>query len=172
MSRAFVKEDDSGTAPLIPPRAALPPNTPNYVTPNGLEELRLELQNLESQRSQAEQLRDNDAERTRKLTIVKAQIAALTQRINNAKVVEPKHEKPGEVRFGSIVCLQTVKGGRRGTTRKFKIVGVDEADVKLQKIAFVAPIAKAVIGHKLNDEVNLTFGQKTEMAKITSITYE
>ncbi len=32
MSRAFVKEDDSRQPPIIPPRAALPQGTPNYVT--------------------------------------------------------------------------------------------------------------------------------------------
>jgi hypothetical protein len=47
MSRALVKEDDSGEAPIIPPRAALPPGTPNYVTPHGLDLLRSELQELE-----------------------------------------------------------------------------------------------------------------------------
>jgi transcription elongation factor GreB len=43
MSRGFVKEDDQEEAPIIPPRAALPNGVTNYVTPNGLQELKTEL---------------------------------------------------------------------------------------------------------------------------------
>lgn len=42
MSRGFVKEDDQEEAPIIPPRAALPSGQTNYVTPNGLKELKEE----------------------------------------------------------------------------------------------------------------------------------
>jgi len=46
MSRGFVKEDDQEEAPIIPPRAALPNGVTNYVTPNGLQELKTELKQL------------------------------------------------------------------------------------------------------------------------------
>ena len=54
MSRAFLKEDTSGERPVIPPRAALPPGTPNYVTPRGLEKLREELAGMETERTRTE----------------------------------------------------------------------------------------------------------------------
>lgn len=54
MSRAFVKEDNAGELPIIPPRAALPPGATNYVTPQGLEQLRAELIALEAERTKVE----------------------------------------------------------------------------------------------------------------------
>ena len=62
MSRGFVKEDDAQQPPLVPPRAALPPGTPNYVTPTGLEQLRQELVRLEAERAVAEADRANDTD--------------------------------------------------------------------------------------------------------------
>lgn len=171
MSRAFVKEDDAGEAPIIPPRAALPPNTPNYVTPKGLQLLRQEQEALEAERLEQETRKDNDAERTRQLTILKGKLAALKQRIVTAKVIEAKEQPQDEVRFGARVSLKTVAGGRKGMKREFQIVGVDEADLKQQKIAFVAPIARAVNGHKQGDEVSLSFGPKEEKVVISSLSY-
>jgi len=43
MSRGFVKEEDQEEPVIIPPRAAIPDGVTNYVTPNGLQELQLEL---------------------------------------------------------------------------------------------------------------------------------
>ena len=42
MSKAFTKEDAPDVPLLVPPRAALPPGVPNYVTPRGLRLLRAE----------------------------------------------------------------------------------------------------------------------------------
>lgn len=171
MSRAFVKEDDAGQAPIIPPRAALPPNTPNYVTPYGLEQLRQEQAQLEAERLEQETRKDNDAERTRQLTILKGKLAELKQRIATAKVIDPKEQPHDEVRFGARVTLKTLAGGKKGMKREFQIVGVDEADLKQQKIAFVAPIAQAVNGHKKGDDIILRFGPREETVTISTVEY-
>src|SRR5688572_15110576 len=98
MSRAFAKEDDSGQPPIIPPRAALPPGTPNYVTPRGLELLRNELAELETERTKAEANRTDESERSRQLSILNGRISALTGRIASAKVVDTSNQPPEEVR--------------------------------------------------------------------------
>jgi len=172
MSRAFVKEDDSGEAPIIPPRAALPPGVTNYVTPRGLVQLRNELTELEAERTKAEANRENEAERTRQLTILNGQIAALTSRIATAKVIDTKDQDTNLVRFGATVTLKTITGKKPGTVRKFTIVGVDEASVEEGRIAFVAPIARAVTGAKIGQQVTLPFGKNAEVVEVTTITYE
>lgn len=171
MSRAFTKEDDSLEAPIIPPRAALPPGTPNYVTPAGLEQLRAELLALEAERTQAEANRDNEADRTRLLTVFNGRIGALNERISSARVVDPRAQPAKEVRFGATVSLQTVSGGQPGTTRRFTIVGVDEASVAEGKVAFVAPIARAVLGAKLGKSVTLRLGPREETVTVAQISY-
>jgi transcription elongation factor GreB len=172
MSRGFTKEDDAQTPPIIPPRAALPPGTPNYVTPHGLEQLRAELAALEAERAQAEANRDNDTDRTHQLSFFNGRLALLTERLGSAKVVEPPTKPLKEVRFGATVTLRTVSGGPKvGFERKFTIVGVDEADIATGKVAFVAPIARAVQGAKLNKQVALKLGPKEEVVEVVSISY-
>ena len=172
MSRGFVKEDDSQQPPIIPPRAALPPGTPNYVTPAGLEQLRAELTALEAERTQAEANRDNDTDRTHLLSLYNGRIALLTERIASAKVVDPRTQPPKEVRFGATVTLRTVSGGKVGFERKFTIVGADEANVAEGKVAFISPIARAVQGAKLGKSVALKLGPKEEVVEVAAIAYE
>lgn len=171
MSRGFVKEDDAQTPPLIPPRAALPLGTPNYVTPHGLERLRAELATLETDRAHAEADHSNDTDRTHRLSLFNGRIALLRERLSSAKVVDAAGQPPGEVRFGATVTLCTVSGGKPGFERTFTIVGVDEADVALGDVAFVAPIARAVLGAKLKQQVPLTLGGRAEVVAVTGISY-
>ena len=62
------------------------------------------------------------------------------------------------MRFGATVTLRTVRGGKPGLARTFTIVGVDEADVAAGKVAFVAPIARAVLGARLGGTATLRLG--------------
>lgn len=171
MSRAFTKEDDAQQPPIIPPRAALPAGTPNYVTPHGLELLRTELIELETERAQAEANRDNDADRTRQLSLFNGRLSDLAARVASAKVVDPRQQPADEVRFGATVTLRTVSGGKLGLERKFTLVGADEASVAEGKVAFVAPIAKVVQGAKLGQQVTLRLGPNEEVVEVAAITY-
>lgn len=171
MSRAFVKEDDAGQAPIIPPRAALPPGTPNYVSPRGLEKLRSELAMLEAERTQIEANHEDEAERTRMLTIINGRLSELSQRLGSAKLIDPRGQPGDQVRFGATVSLRTLSGGKKGTLRKFTIVGVDEASVAEGRIAFVAPIVQAVMGTRPGDKVTLRFGRGEEVVEVVSIHY-
>ena len=57
--------------------------------------------------------------------------------------------KTERVRFGSRVTVELEDGSRR----EFEIVGEDEADPAVGKIAYVAPVAAAMIGAQLGDRV-------------------
>jgi transcription elongation factor GreB len=167
MSRGFVKEEDQEEAPLIPPRAALPPGVPNYVTPSGLQALLEEKAALEQ--AKADNKKESETERRYEQLMLEGKLKLLVERINTARVVEPSGSVE-EIRFGTTVTLKTLKGKKPGFTRKFAIVGVDEADVKAGKIAFIAPIAKAVMGKKAGEEVAFQLGKETEILKVLEIT--
>jgi transcription elongation factor GreB len=171
MSRGFVKEDDAQTPPIVPPRAALPPGTPNYVTPTGLALLREELDALVATRTQTEADRDNDTDRTHRLSLLNGRLALLTERLASAKVIDPTTQPPGEVRFGATVVLRTLSGGKVGFERRLTLVGVDEASVAAGKIGFIAPIARAIIGAKLGQKIELHLGPKPETVEVIGITY-
>jgi transcription elongation factor GreB len=170
MSRAFTKED-AWEEPVIPPRAALPDGVPNYVTPRGLTLLREELAALEAARQSRNAERSDETERRRGLEIANRRLADLAARIASAEVVDPARQAHDQVRFGATVTLRTVQGERAGEERRIAIVGVDEADPDEGRIAFVAPIARAVLGHKVGDIAALRTARGEERLEIVAIAY-
>ena len=165
MSRGFVKEDDQEEAPIIPPRAALPVGQINYVTPNGLNELKKEEGELIEERSGIDI--ENETERRRTKAVVDGKLKLLRERISTARLLDLADQPEDEVRFGARVVLKQDE-----RKQEFQIVGVDEADVKKQKIAFVAPIAKAVTGKKVGDKIDFLMGKETRKLEILKITYK
>lgn len=166
MSRGFVKEEDQEEPVLVPPRAAIPEGVTNYVTPNGLAELKKELKDLEFERAHVEA--ENDTEKRRSQSLIDGKINLLTERLNTARMLDPKDQPEDEIRFGAHVELKNVTSGQ---VQEFQIVGVDEADIKKKKIAFVAPIAKAVTGKKVGEEIDFKLGNEVRKLKILRISY-
>lgn len=167
MSRGFVKEDDQEEAPFIPPRAALPAGVTNYVTPKGFDHLQEERRVLENQRTNLQA--ENDTERRRSLAVIDGKLNLLNERISSARILDPSGQPADVVRFGAQVVLKVLE---KNSVQKFQIVGVDEADVKKQKIAFVAPIARAVTGKKIGEVAEFKLGNELRKLEIIDITYK
>lgn len=167
MSRAFAREGDVDGPLVVPPRASLPPGVPNYVTARGLELLRTELTELEAERARIDADDSDEAERTRGLNYIATRIADLLARIDSARLVEPRNQPQDEVRFGATVTLRT----RAGEERRFTIVGVDEAAAAEGRIAFTAPIARAVLGKRVGDAATLRTPRGEEVLDVVAITY-
>ncbi|HET7361777.1 MAG TPA: GreA/GreB family elongation factor [Salinimicrobium sp.] len=167
MSRGFVKEDDQEEAPFIPPRAALPTGAINYVTPRGYQLLLKEKANLETERSGLKA--ENETERRRALAVIDGKLQLLKERLASAREIDPTNQIPDEVRFGAWVSIKNIDTNEQ---QEFQIVGVDEADVKKSKIAFVAPIAKAITGKKVGETANFKLGVEVRMLKILKISYK
>jgi transcription elongation GreA/GreB family factor len=136
MSVAFRRESDEEH---LEPRFELPiPPGPNLVTARGLAQIEARNAELEAAiaAASAEQLpalqRDQRYWRNRLST---ARIAPMAS---------------GEiVAFGTAVTIV-----QDGTARAFTIVGHDESDPAQSRIAFTAPLAKALIGAEVGDEVD------------------
>ncbi|WP_310991027.1 GreA/GreB family elongation factor [Aequorivita marina] len=167
MSRGFVKEEDQEETPIIPPRAALPEGTTNYVTPNGMQELLKEREQLEAERTNLDTT--HEQQRRIELGVINGKLDLLNERIASARVLDPKNQPKDEVRFGATV---TYKITTMKTPLTFQIVGVDEADINKKKIAFVAPIAVAITGHKEGDEVSFNLGGEKRMIKVVAVQYQ
>ena len=168
MSRAFVKDDAPDGPPIITPRASLPAGVPNYVTPRGLALLRDERVALEAARTRLNAGDAEDPEQQRQLAIVAGRLSDLTERLATAKLVNPRGQAPDTVRFGATVILQTDSGEER----RLQIVGADEADVAEGRVAFVAPIARAIIGKHCGETTTLRTPQGEEPLTVMSISYD
>jgi transcription elongation factor GreB len=172
MSKAFTRDDASDTPLVVPPRAPLPPGTPNYVTARGLHLLREELAILEAERTHRTADRDGDPDRGRALAVLTARVNELSARLAQARVVDPRDQPHDEVRFGATVRLRTVEGAGSGEERTVQIVGVDEADAAAGRVAFVAPIARAVLGLRLGETTTLALARGEDILEVTGIMYE
>lgn len=166
MSRGFVKEDDQEETPIIPPRAALPEGMTNYVTSLGIEQLLSERKALEKEISELST--SNETERRRELAVLNGKLDLLQDRIASARVLDIEKQPVEEVRFGATVTYQMLVNKIVST---FQIVGVDEADLKLKKIAFVAPIVVAITGHKIGDIIDFKLGNEIRKLEILDIKY-
>ncbi|RLB01095.1 MAG: transcription elongation factor GreA [Deltaproteobacteria bacterium] len=83
-------------------------------------------------------------------SFIETKIQELEQRLANAEVIDPVGLPKDKVVFGSKVLLCNVETGKEVT---YQIVGVDESDINQGKISVESPIAKALIGKKLDDTV-------------------
>ena len=161
MSKAFTKEDSAAEDVVVPPRAPLPPGVPNYVTPRGLALLRAERQQLESARAALREAPDGAAQ----LAALAGRFAELEQRLASAECVEPPREPPTVVRFGCHVTLLD----SAGREQHYQIVGVDEADPGAGKIAFLSPLARALLGAEVGDRVRLKKPGGSEQLELLAI---
>ena len=146
MSRAFVKGDDSDlSGEELPERPVSP--YPNYVTAQGLAQLRIKYEGLLSRHAQLKAAGE-DFDKP-KLTEIERDLRYFSQRLESAILVDVDNEPRDEVHFGATVKAETDEG----EVQEFAIVGEDEADVATGKVSWLSPLAKALIGAKIGDTV-------------------
>jgi transcription elongation factor GreB len=147
MSRAFVKENDLEHAGIDIPERPLS-NEPNYVTPNGLKLLNEKIDALEKEREILKQKKDDPIVK-QKIAVIERDMRYYAARIESAILTSPKEEDHGIVLFGAKVTVED----KDGNVSTFEIVGEDEADIHQCKVSYLSPLAEALIGSKLGDEV-------------------
>jgi transcription elongation factor GreB len=163
MSKAFTSEETAAEPVLVRPRPPLPVGSPNYVTRRGLEQLREEVARLEAERAGVEAA-DDDA-RAARLGAIATRLHELTARVGSAQVLDPG-DGGDEVRFGATVAVR----GAAGPERRYQIVGVDEADARAGRIAFISPLARALLGRRAGDTVLVDTPRGEEELEIVSVT--
>jgi len=145
VSKAFTKDDRMDEPPVVRHRPALPDGVPNYVTPSGLRGLRDELAAAEPGPRRLE----------------------MERRIAAAVLAPPPADRD-EIRFGARVAMR----GGDGEIRRVQIVGVDEANPAEGLVAFVAPLARALLGRRAGDQVTVQAPGGAEELEILSIDYD
>lgn len=86
-----------------------------------------------------------------------------------AQVIDPKTLNYPHIVFGATVKLEEVETSQDVT---YQIVGVDEADIYKNKISIASPIARALIGKKVGDEVKVTTPKGSNNYEIRGIEYK
>jgi transcription elongation factor GreA len=79
-------------------------------------------------------------------------VKEIENKLANAQIIDvTKIKYTGKVVFGSTVTLLEVGGAQK----RYKIVGEDESDLKLNKISVMSPLARALIGKSVGDSVTV-----------------
>jgi len=90
------------------------------------------------------------------------------ERIASAQLVDPRRQSHDEVRFGATVTLRH----EDGATARWTIVGVDEADPAHGRIAFLAPLARALTGLRVGDAGTLRTANGEASLEVVAIDYD
>ena len=149
------------------------------ITKEGLAKFEDELRYLESTRRrevaekihQAKELSStqNNAEyedAKNEQAMVEGRIAQLQSLITNATIIDVAGaHRSKQVILGSQVKVKTDEG----KAQEYTIVGPAEADPRAGKISNESPVGRALMGKKLNDEVQVTAPKGVITMKITKI---
>lgn len=147
MSRGFVKEDDLEHAGTDLPERPIS-ELPNYVTPHGYGLLEQSAEKLDKERAALITLNDDDIAK-QKLAVIDRDLRYLSAKLESAMVVDHAQQTKDSVLFGATVKVEDDEGN----THTFAIVGEDEADIAANKVSWASPLAKALIGHKVGENV-------------------
>ncbi|MCX6900183.1 MAG: GreA/GreB family elongation factor [Verrucomicrobia bacterium] len=167
MSRAFVREsDDQPERPTLARRVPLPPGAQNYITPDGSRRFRGELERLvRTERPRLAAADDADAKR--QLQEVNQRIDLLQRCLESAVVVPPPADAQ-RVQFGATVTVRE----RSGEGSRYRIVGVDEADIDRGWVSWLSPIARALLNTRLGERVRFKSPSGEQELEIVAIKYE
>jgi len=84
---------------------------------------------------------------------IEGRIAELESKLGSAQIIDPSElDADGRVVFAATVALEDLESGDHVT---YQIVGMDEADIKENKVSVSSPIARALIGKFAGDVVEV-----------------
>ena len=111
--------------------------------------------------------RIDDAKQTRSINHSEAE--TLLKELESAKIVEPEEIPSDVVTMNSIIKLSFLNNNKQV---QFQIVYPDKANVKENKISIFSPVAAALIGYKVNDEIDWVVPGGPTKIRIDEIIYQ
>ena len=100
---------------------------------------------------------------------IEGRILELESKLANAQVIDPALlDDDGRVVFGSTVELMDTANEE---TVSYQIVGEDEADIKLGKLSYSSPIARALIGKSEGDVAEVRTPGGVKQFEIVDVRY-
>jgi transcription elongation factor GreA len=85
-------------------------------------------------------------------SFIEGRIQEINGKFARAQIIDQTSIKSDKIVFGATVDLEEEETGNKIT---YQIVGVDEADIKKNKISITSPLARSLIGKKEGEEVEV-----------------
>ena len=103
-------------------------------------------------------------------SFMEGRIKDIEAKLSKAHIIDIKTMPVStKVIFGSTVLLINLNDGKKVT---YKLVGEDEADLKLGKISITSPLARALIGKNQGDVIELKMPSGITEYEISKVKYE
>lgn len=109
----------------------------------------------------------NDAKQFKSISSIEAE--KLIKELDKAKIVEPEAIPSNVVTMNSIVKLSFLNNNKQV---QFQIVYPDQSNLKENKISIFSPIATALIGYKVTDEIEWIVPAGFTNIRIDEIIYQ
>ena len=102
-------------------------------------------------------------------SFIEGRIKEIESKLSHAQIIDiTQMNDDGKVIFGTTVELLDLEADSKVT---YKIVGDDEANIKLGLISFSSPLARAIIGKREGDEVTFAAPAGTREYEIEKVSY-
>ena len=184
MSKAFTKEDTDADAIDDTPQDAAAESRPaprNYMSPAGYARLRAELMALiDDERPKVVETvswaaKNGDRSENgdylygkKRLREIDRRMRFLTKRLEQAQVVDASvHHGKDQVFFGATVTYADEAGEDITVT----ILGIDEVDPLQHEVSWISPVAKALLGARVGDEVRLHMPGGSQWLEVLAVQY-
>jgi len=103
----------------------------------------------------------------RRLAEIDRRVRFLGKRLDEVQVVDRIPDDQSRIFFGAWVTLET----EEGEEKTLRIVGPDEFDLSKGLLSMDSPLAKALLGKRLDDEVAVKVGEHTHHYSVLAIHY-
>jgi len=100
---------------------------------------------------------------------IEGRVAELEEVIRRAQVIDVSKLTGKDVKFGATVKLADVDTDEE---RAYQIVGEHEADIKAGRLSVTSPLARALIGKRVGDTVEVSAPNGTKAYEIISVRFK
>ena len=100
--------------------------------------------------------------------MIVARIGYIEGSLARAEVIDPTKLSGNRIQFGAQVKLSNIDTGEE---TRFQIVGPDEANLDQGRISIKSPLARALLGHEVGDEVKVTMPAGARNYEVLEISY-
>ena len=99
---------------------------------------------------------------------IEARIKDLEDKLSRAEVIDPSKLTGSKVAFGATVKVSNVDTEEESV---YRIIGADEANLDNGSISITSPLARALIGREVGDEVKVRMPAGDRVYEILEVAY-
>lgn len=102
-------------------------------------------------------------------SFIEGRVAELEDKIARAEIIDVSKLSGKQVKFGATI---TVVDEDTDEKNSYQIVGPDEADIREKRLSITSPLARAVIGKKVGDTVEVTTPNGSKSYEIVRVAFK